>query len=109
MKTLNSFFSIAAIALCCSTAAFAEQNASAKLSAMSSGSCEELVITAQRDMVQPTAVFSIADRSALSASLKAETRQEIRQSVQQSLTETLVHAAQTVLQNSRHEALQASL
>jgi len=52
MKTLNAIFSIAAIALCCSTAAYAEQNASAKFTAVAPSGYEELVITARRGQHQ---------------------------------------------------------
>jgi len=109
MKTLNAIFSIAAIALCCSTAAYAEQNASAKFTAVAPSGYEELVITARRGMAQKTMVFFGLDRSALSASIKTENRQAIQLAVQQSLTKTLAHPAQTVLQGGRHVTLQASL
>ncbi len=98
MKTVKALFTIAALALCFSTAARAEQNAHAAV--LAPAGCEEVIITAQR--VTATAPkMGAVDRSALSASIKSESRKAIEQFI--------AHPAKTASQNSRSEVLQASL
>ncbi len=104
MKTLSAIFSIAAITLCCSTAALAAQNTPAPAAAAAQEGCEELIITARRPTVLP--VLSIADRNALSASIKLETSKEIRQSIEQFIK---VNQVKTAMHSAKAEALQASL
>jgi len=104
MNTLNAIVSIAVISLCCSTAAWATQNASATVAVIAPQGCEELIITARRPTALP--VLSTADRSALAASIKLEASKQVRQSIEQIMKE---NSARTAVHFPKPEALQASL
>ena len=103
MKTVNALCSITLMALCCSTAALAEQTTAANAAALAPAGCEEVIITAQR--VSHLPAISATQRSALRTSVNAETRKVIRQSMEQ----FIAHAAKTLLPAARNDALQASL